>query len=255
MSNSKETRSKSDAYLISSYSTSFVNTVQAMINKSFAIDFGIIKDIPANGIVTVETSVAKESKDIVIVTCVLAGLSSDNLTVNVKPIIGDKVIVLYPRRYDNKMFDVESKEPIIKDTASGYNVFSGIAFLANQCKTKSYKNIITANEGTVDIKLGYNKDEDKNYFNFSTTKEGDINFNNPKANFSIDKDGNITLKAGEKEGTTVTLKADKSSSITNGTANIEIKADNSINITNGNAKIEMGTDNSVKINNHLKVTI
>ena len=45
--------------------TSTIRTaIQAMIGRTCIISYGIVKDVPASGIVTVELSVAKSTKDI-----------------------------------------------------------------------------------------------------------------------------------------------------------------------------------------------
>ena len=100
-----------------------------VINNTFIVEYGIIKNIPAEGIVTVEMSVAEKADDIVITDCVLASFASTSVTVRIKPNIDDKVMVLFPRKFHCDMFQQDNNEPIIAEATTGYNVLSGIAIL------------------------------------------------------------------------------------------------------------------------------
>ena len=61
---------------------SFSYAVQRMINKSCIIDFGIVKKVVANGVVNVLVSVAKNTRDVRIITCAVANIASSTFTLD-----------------------------------------------------------------------------------------------------------------------------------------------------------------------------
>ena len=171
-------------------SANFMTAVQAMISRSCIVDFGVIQKADKKGIVEVAVSVADSSEDIKYITCVLANTASSSVTVNIKPNVGDKVIVLYPRRFDSKMFSTDNKDVIVNKNARGYNLFSGIALLCNQYKVNSHKNLITLEDGTVTIQLVYNEDDDKNKVIASINSDGELAYSsNENFNLNVNKDG------------------------------------------------------------------
>ena len=168
----------------------FNSVVEAIIKHSCIIDYGIIQNIVADGVVDVSVAVSHTEQDMVCMTCVLANIASTGFTLNVKPSIGDRVLIVYPRIYDDKMFtvpdsDTDKKKLIVNYGASGYNLMSGIAILMNQYKKASHKNVITLDKGNVTAKL--------NKVELTTTADGDITVDNGKATINIDKDGNVSV--------------------------------------------------------------
>lgn len=168
--------------------------IEAIIKRSCIIDYGIVQKVVAEGVVDVSVAVAKTEQDIVCMTCVLANIASSSLTVNVVPHVGDRVLVVYPRMYDDKMFavpDGDTKQnTIVNSVAKGYNLMSGIAILMNQYKKASHENVITVEDGNINAK--FNKVE------VTTTADGDITLKNPNATVSIDKNGNVAVNAKGK---------------------------------------------------------
>lgn len=129
----------------------FNTVVEAIIKRSCIIDFGIVQDIVSDGIVDVAVAVSKTKQDMLCMTCVLANIASKAFTLNVKPHKGDRVLVVYPRLYDDKMFNFTGSEgddtKLIENyEAKGYNLASGIAILLNQYKESGHKNVITIDE-------------------------------------------------------------------------------------------------------------
>lgn len=129
----------------------FNTVVEAIIKRSCIIDFGIVQDIVSDGIVDVAVAVSKTKQDMLCMTCVLANVASKAFTLNVKPHKGDRVLVVYPRLYDDKMFNFTGSEgdntKLIENyEANGYNLASGIAILLNQYKESGHKNVITIDE-------------------------------------------------------------------------------------------------------------
>lgn len=157
--------------------------VQSMINRTCIVSFGIIKEIPAEGIVTVTLSVARDKKEVKVITCVLMNLASGTFTFNMVPQIGDKVLVVFPDRFDSEMFDTETVEPIINEAASGYNLFSGLAILCNQYRLNQHKNYIQSIEGKLDMKLAYSEEDEKNLFSLTVDE---------LSNVDLDSNGTLT---------------------------------------------------------------
>lgn len=257
----------SEKQYISSMSAGFADTVQAIIRRSCMIDYGIVEDVPAKGIVTVALSVANSPKDIKIITCVLACIASSDFAMNISPVKGDKVLVVYPRRYSEEMFDPE-KDIILDKYASGYNLFSGIAILMNQYKPDFHHNFIDFTEGTVTLRLAYSEDDDDNLLVLTTNPDGSfsLNSNNNTATLSadgtlhvgvsydsdnskekvtlvVDNEGAVTVNSNDKysfnvdkdgavtlKSNTVTLSVDKDGNITI-TGKAEAKIDKSGNVT------------------------
>ena len=88
--------------------TSTIRTaIQSMIGRTCIISYGIVKDVPASGIVTVELSVAKSAKDIKVITCVLVNFASNAITIDIVPEKGDKVLVFFPDKFDSEMFSTK----------------------------------------------------------------------------------------------------------------------------------------------------
>ena len=204
-----------DKNLLKSLGMSDSDMLHRAIGTTFIVEYGIIKDIPATGIVTVEMAVADSADDIIITNCVLASFSSSSVTVNIKPNIDDKVIVLFPRRFAGNMFNPDTNEPIITACGNGYTIMGGIAILLNQYQESFHKNFIDVSDGCITLKMAYSEDEDKNLFTFesnadgeltlvsndvqiTTNKDSEITVTNGKATITVDKDGNVTIDAQGK---------------------------------------------------------
>lgn len=158
----------SDNILAEMDNIDMLSALQTLIKRSCIIDFGIVKSVRSKGLVDVEVAVSSTKQNIVVVTCVLANISSKALTINVEPSVGDKVMVFYPRTYDNKMFS--TTETIVNPRARGYNLLSGIAFLMNQYQTASHKNIFNVSpNGSLSL---ITKDGDNTIMSLTANSEG-----------------------------------------------------------------------------------
>lgn len=166
----------------------FSSAIENMIKQSCIVDYGIVQEVVADGVVNVSLAVARTEQDMVCMTCVLANIASSNFTLRVVPKVGDRVLVLYPRLFNDTMFNVKGddsdKEIVVDKTAKGYNLASGIAILLNQYKSNAHENVITFDEGGIftfaNAKVSVSVDED-----------GAITFTSEKATASIDKDGYV----------------------------------------------------------------
>ena len=215
------------------------SAIEAMIKRSCIIDYGIIQNVVADGVVDVSVAVSKTEQDMIGMTCVLANIASANFTLKIVPKKGDRVLVIYPRIFNDTMFKVEGDETkdtkiIIDKDAKGYNLASGIAVLLNQYKSSGHENVITIDEGGtftfVNAKVTISLDEN-----------GAFTFTNEKSSTSVDADG--YLHYANTDSNDNKSKIDFTS---NGFL-IQDKNGNKIE-----AKKESETD-YVILNNHLKV--
>ena len=205
------------------------------IGATYIVDYGIIKDIPTDGIVTVEMSASKDKQSITITNCILASFASSSFTVKIKPNIDDKVIVLFPKNYSSRMFDKEVNETIISQATEGYCLLGGIAILLNQFQD-FHKNYIDFSDGCADIKLAYSEDDDKNFISLNTNKDGEITLTvKDKFSQKIDKDGALN--------------------ITSNNTSIKINKDDKITVNNGKATVTIDKNGNVKIATSGKYTI
>ena len=227
-------------------SANFMTAVQAMISRSCIVDFGVIQKADKKGIVEVAVSVADSSEDIKYITCVLANTASSSVTVNIKPNVGDKVIVLYPRRFDSKMFSTDNKDVIVNKNARGYNLFSGIALLCNQYKVNSHKNLITLEDGTVTIQLVYNEDDDKNKVIASINSDGELVYSsNENFNLNVNKDGELAYSSNDNFNLNVSK--DGSFELASNNVQITTNSNDEVSITNGKATVKIDSSGNVTV--------
>ena len=205
------------------------------IGATYIVDYGIIKDIPTDGIVTVEMSASKDKQSITVTNCILASFASSSFTVKIKPNIDDKVIVLFPKNYSSRMFDKEVNETIISQATEGYCLLGGIAILLNQFQD-FHKNYIDFSDGCADIKLAYSKDDDKNFISLNTNKDGEITLTvKDKFSQKIDKDGALNITSNKTK--------------------VGINKDDEITVNNGKATVTIDKNGNVKIDTSGKYTI
>lgn len=221
--------------VLSGLGLSEADATHRRIGATYIVDYGIIKDIPTDGIVTVEMSASKDKQSITVTNCVLASFASSSFTVKIKPNIDDKVIVLFPKNYSSRMFDKEVNETIISQATEGYCLLGGIAILLNQFQD-FHKNYIDFSDGCADIKLAYSENDDKNFISLNTNKDGEITLTvKDKFSQKIDKDGALN--------------------ITSNSTSIEINKDNEITVNNGKATVTIDKNGNVKIDTSGKYTI
>lgn len=206
----------------------FTDAVQAVINRSCIIDYGIIKSIPAPGVVDVVVSVAKNPDDIKVLTCVLATVASGSVAVDVVPEEGDKVLVVYPKRYNDGMFDTEQQEVIIEETAEGYNMLSGVALLINQYRKNQHKNFVKIEKGAVSVNMLYNGDEETNLFKADVTEDNGISVEfKDKFKVAVDAEGKLSVQCSDID--------------------IKTNEDNGLSLDTGKAKISIDTSGNVTV--------
>ena len=205
------------------------------IGATYIVDYGIVKDIPTDGIVTVEMSASKDKQSITVTNCILASFASSSFTVKIKPNIDDKVIVLFPKNYSSRMFDKEVNETIISQATEGYCLLGGIAILLNQFQD-FHKNYIDFSDGCADIKLAYSEDDDKNFILLNTNKDGEITLTvKDKFSQKINKDGALNITSNKTK--------------------IEINKEDKITVNNGKATVTIDKNGNVKIDTSGKYTI
>jgi len=209
--------------------------IEAVVKRSCIVDFGIVTEVPDDfdGLVTVALSVASTPQDIHLMTCVLANIASSALTVNIKPVVGDKVLVVYPRLYDDNMFtvpeeDSEKTKIIVNERAHGYTMAGGMAFLFNQLQGNAHHNIIDFRDGELSLKLAYSKDDEENLLNISTDKDGAVSFDSHGNTVELDKNGALSVKlaySDSEDKNLLTVSTDKDGAVTLQNTKSEIKLD------------------------------
>lgn len=233
----------------------FSSAVEAMIKKSCIIDYGIVQEVVAKGVVKVALAVAKTDQDITCLTCVLANVASSSLTVDVTPNVGDKVLVFYPRYYHDKMFNVSEDEQektkiLVNSQAGGYSLMSGIAVLINQYKSKGHKNYVNFTDGKIDAHLAYDADNEKNLLVLNTTEDGSIALavgdteGDEYSKVAVNADGSFSVE--NKKGST-SLDKDGLLSIKSNNVNISTNADSEITVNNGKAEIKVDKNGNISI--------
>ena len=148
------------------------DVIHKVIGNTCIVEFGIIKEVLADGVVSVEMSVADKASDIIICTCTYVNLASSSFTLNIKPNVNDKVLVLFPRKYNVDMFNPDNKEAILSECSDGYSFTCGMALPVNQFQPAHHKNVLDISDGKLDIKLVSDKltlttDED-GYFSLAS---------------------------------------------------------------------------------------
>ena len=165
------------------------DSIQQVIKRTCIVDFGIIIKVLGKNVVKVGVSVADSPEDVQIITCTLVSLCSSAVAINVEPSEGDKVLVVFPRHYNPKMFDVNSKDPVIDSMVKGYTRYAGLAMLMNQFREGDYKSLIEVKkDNSITIDNGKAK----------VTLSDEITVDNGKAKVTIDSNGNVTIEAQGK---------------------------------------------------------
>ena len=126
--------------------------VQGIINRTIIVEWGTIKRIVAKGIVEVLLAVTDRPENTSVITCVLISPCSASFAIDIIPVVGDKVLVLSPRKFDVNMFDVsDNTEVIERANFTGYNKLSCVAILYNQFRPATYKSSISMNNGIITL--------------------------------------------------------------------------------------------------------
>ena len=225
--------------------SNFGKALSSFVANLFIIEYGIVQKVVAEGVVEVQLSVVIDTKETKIITCPLLNIASNAFTLNIKPEIGDKVLVLFPRRFSPNMFEADSKDVVIDKNASSYSLFGSFAILLNQYKKGKHKNVVEIEKGNVDVKLSFDENKNESNINFKTTKDGDFEFKNPKLSTNISKDGDINVK---NDKITLDMLKDGNISLKNEKITTELKNDGNIKITNGNATVTIAPSGKISIN-------
>lgn len=156
-------------------STSQSASIKSMINRTMIVEWGTIKEIVSKGIVNVLLAVTDRPENTTVVTCPLVSTCAKSIAIDIEPQVGDKVLVLSPRRFDIDMFTLsDGTEVIERPNFTGYNNLSCIAILANQFRPASYATNIKVN------------------------KDNEVSITTPKTKVNIDKNGNVVVETAGK---------------------------------------------------------
>jgi hypothetical protein len=228
--------------------------LHAFIGTTFILEYGIIKNIPAKGIVTVEMSVADSADDIIITNCVYANLAGSSFSLNIKPNVDDKVMVFFPRKFLGAMFKKESNEALVSECGNGYSLMGGIAVPMNQYHETKHKNYIDLSDGNLTLKLAYDEENERNLFSLATSADGSLSLSlgynededKSMVELSAQADGNITLI---NTVTTVTIEDDGAYSIDNGKSTVSADKDGNITLSNAVTTVTIEDDGAYSIDN------
>lgn len=164
------------------------DSIQQVIKRTCIVDFGVIIKVLGKNVIRVGISVADSPEDVQIITCTLVNSCSSAIAVDVEPSEGDKVLVLFPRHYNPKMFNINVQEPVIDDSIKGYTRYAGLAFLVNQF-SEDYK-------ATVKVSKDKNITVDNGKVSVEVSDE--ITVDNGKAKVTIDSNGNVMIESQGK---------------------------------------------------------
>lgn len=147
------------------------------INSLYLMEYGIITKFLDENTVDVISASASGEQDIRITQAVLCNFASSGFTFNVKAKEGDRVLLLFPRNFDKRMFDdseAERNYVAISNDCKGQNSYTALAFLCN-----------------------YKQDEHKRYLEFD--EDGKGTFKNEKVEATFDTEGNFEWKNDKTE--------------------------------------------------------
>lgn len=131
-------------------STSQSASIKGIVNRTLIVDWGTIKKVVAKGVVEVLLAVTDKPENTAVVTCTLLSPCSKSIAINIEPQVGDKVLVLSPRRFDVDMFTLsDDTEVIERPNFTGYNNLACVAILYNQFRPASYEQNINIDEDGV----------------------------------------------------------------------------------------------------------
>lgn len=131
-------------------STSQSASIKGIVNRTLIVDWGTIKKVVAKGVVEVLLAVTDKPENTAVVTCTLLSPCSKSIAINLEPQVGDKVLVLSPRRFDVDMFTLsDDTEVIERPNFTGYNNLACVAILYNQFRPASYEQNINIDEDGV----------------------------------------------------------------------------------------------------------
>ena len=113
--------------------------IRNIINRTLIIEWGTVEEVIDDNTVDVLLSVAERPEDVAMVTCTLISPCSKTMAFRIKPVKGDKVLVLSPRHFDVDMFKfTETAEAVIDENMRGYNKLTCIGILYNKFDSDTY---------------------------------------------------------------------------------------------------------------------
>lgn len=137
-------------------STSQSASIKGIINRTLIVEWGTVKKVVTRGVVDVLLAVTDKPENTTAVTCTLISPCSKSIAIDIEPQVGDKVLVLSPRRFDVDMFTLSDNTEVIEHpNFTGYNNLCCVAILFNQFRPDSYEqNIQITQEGVITIAKG-----------------------------------------------------------------------------------------------------
>jgi len=153
--------------------------LKSALERRADVDVGIVRRVPAKGLVDVEMAAGFSPDHIRTIRCVLISPASRVLSLDLAPSEGDRVLVLTPHIWAAGMLDPDNGDVTVAPDAPCNAPLYGFALLMNQVQTDRHMNVLTVDEdGAFSLSLLYDKD---------TGEYG--------AELSVDKDGKVELSA------------------------------------------------------------
>ena len=148
--------------------------LQDTLARHVSVDFGIIKSVPARGVVDVLTSAARTPRGVRMVRCVLVSPASELCSVYVEPKEGDKVVVLVPHYFNPGMFSSDSDEPLIDEGTPCNSPSTGLALLLNQVQPSHKNTVSVTSDGGILIKMLHDPDTGDYGLRLSVASDGKV---------------------------------------------------------------------------------
>lgn len=230
--------------------------VHKIIGNTCIVEYGIVQEVPSDGIVTVEMSASEDAGNIIITDCVLASIASNALSLHITPEVGDKVLVLYPRRYNADMFSLDAKETIVSACSKGYSQLCGIAILVNQFQTDGYRNYIDFTEGEITLALAYSEDDSDNLFKATIGADGSVALSlcQDKLTLSVNADAEIAVATND-DTFKLDVNKDAEISVVSNDVKIDVNKDNEVIIDTGKATVTIDKNGNIVLDAQGKYTI
>ena len=168
--------------------------LKSALERRADVDVGIVRRVPAKGIVDVEMAAAFSPDYVRTIRCVLISPASKVLSVDMAPSPGDRVLVLTPHIWANGMLDPEKDDVTVAPDAPCNAMLYGFALLMNQVQKGKHNNLVTVDDdGAFGISLLYDKDAGKYKASVTVDKDGAITVENQKSSVVLSKDGKVTV--------------------------------------------------------------
>lgn len=181
------------AYIRALFSDSST-AMKSALERRADVDVGIVRRVPAKGLVDVEMAASFSPDHIRTIRCILISPASKVLSLDIAPSVGDRVLVLTPYIWANGMLDPDNTDVTVAPDAPCNAMLYGFALLMNQVQTGKHENLVSVDkDGALSLSLLYDKDTGKYGAELSVDKDGAVTVKNRKSSVVLSKDGKVTV--------------------------------------------------------------